>query len=44
MSPLRAFHGATGAAGWGDELVLAGVVVITGAFLAWSWWKRRTAG
>lgn len=37
-------HGPAGeAAGWGDEVVLGGVVLILAAFLAWGWWKERAA-
>lgn len=39
---LRAMHALGGeGTGWDDEVALAGIVVILGAFLLWSWWKQR---
>lgn len=40
---LRAMHSLTGSGGAGDEVALAGIVVILAAFLAWGWWQQRRA-
>lgn len=40
---LRAMHSLTGSGGAGDEVMLAGIVAILAAFLAWGWWQQRRA-
>jgi hypothetical protein len=42
MVPAALAHGLAGdSAGWGDELVLVGILAIFGAFFLWGWWQQR---